>query len=304
MDRLQTMTVFCRVVEKSSFSVAADELDLSSASVSRQIAALEDELGAKLLTRTTRKISITDAGQAYYEGAKRVLEEFDRTNRLAMTYGQVPKGLLRVSAPMSFGILFVAPLITEFLREHKDIQVDLIFDDRVVDLVADHFDVAVRIRTDLPDSGIKVRRLAEAKRVLCAAPAYLERNGTPVKPEQLIDHNCLEYVLSSTARSFWQLLTPDGEIQRARVAGNARMNNSLALLHSIKAGLGIGMMPRFVVTRELGRGELVEILPDYPPPSHSIHLVHRLDRLVPPSLQTLMDFMATRMKRIAEDGDI
>lgn len=196
MDALTGMRVFRRVVERGSFSAAAADLDLSNGAVSKHIGQLEGHLGARLLNRTTRRLSLTEAGRTYYERCVRLLDDLDEAERAVRQLHAAPRGRLKISAPMSFGILHLAPALPEFGLRYPEVEVDVVLNDRFVDLIDEGYDVALRIITDLPDSTLVARRFTLVRRVVCAAPAYLERHGVPVTPDDLKRHHCLIYSLT------------------------------------------------------------------------------------------------------------
>src|SRR5215471_15353323 len=209
MDRMASMAAFTKVVGAGSFSAAAREMQVSQALVTKQIQELEGWLGARLLNRTTRRFSLTEVGTGFYERAARILEAVEEAKNAAGALQTVPRGRLRINAPVSFGLLHLAPVVTEFLQRFPDVSVELLVNDRVVDLLEGGFDVGVRIGR-LRDSSLIARRIGPIRLVVCAAPDYLARHGEPKTPEDLADHNCLEYTYFET-RGEWRLLNPDGK---------------------------------------------------------------------------------------------
>src|SRR5512132_3687854 len=208
MDNLADISVFVRVVERGSFTLAADELELSRAVVSKYISRLEERLGARLLNRTTRRLSLTEAGATLFEASRGAIERIDEAEAAVAQFQAAPRGRLRVSAPMSFGILHLGPAIADFAREYPAVMLDIRLDDRFVNLVEDGIDVAVRIGV-LTDSSLVARRLGTTRAVACASPAYLAQHGEPETPEDLASHNCLLYAYLATA-NVWRFLAPDG----------------------------------------------------------------------------------------------
>ena len=292
MDRLTAMGVFKRVVELSSFSAAARDLSLSNAAVSKNVSELEAHLGVRLLNRTTRRLSITEAGDAYYRRCVAVLEEIDAADREASTLAATPRGLLRVSAPMSLGLLHLAAAVPAFLRRYPDISVDLVLDDRVADLVHDGFDLALRGGAPLSDSSLACRRLAAIDRVVCAHPDYFAAHGTPAAPDDLTDHQCLIYSLSSTPRD-WRFQGPGGETA-VRVTGRFTANSSIALREALLDRLGIALIPTFVVGSDLKHGRLVPALPDWLPEDQSVYAVYPHRRFVSAKVRCFIDFLVER----------
>lgn len=303
MDRFRLMTMFRRVVELSSFSAAAADLDIDGATMSRQIAQLEAELGAKLLLRSTRKVSATAAGQAFYEGCVETIEAYELARSRVVDMATSPRGPIRVSAPMSFGIAHVAKILPRFISAFPDAQIELVLDDHVVDIVGEGFDAAIRIRTDLPDSGLTRKKLAHIRRCIVAAPLYLERHGHPATPDDLLRHNCIEYTLTTSARAHWSMGGTDGP-HEVEISGTYKSNNSLAMLPAIVAGLGIGLMPLFAVREFLADGSLVEILVENRPPPHTLCLVHGQSRLASATLRAFSDFLEVETRQLETSGMI
>lgn len=296
MDRTKAMETFCRVVERSSLTAAATELEITGAAISRQLAKLEARLGAKLLHRTTRRVSPTEAGRQYYEAALVALREVARAERVVTDARGIASGRLRISAPMSFGVAHLASIVAQFSARHSRIEVDMILDDSVVDIVSGHFDVALRIRTALPDSTLFARPLATIRRVMCASPDYLERHRSPASVVDLREHNCLSYTLASDLLH-WTLIGPNGKPATVRACGNLKFNNSLALASAAKAGAGIAVLPFFVAEPDLREGRLVEVLPGYAPPAHRLSAVHAHGTLPPAALRAFLDFVGAELKR-------
>lgn len=296
MDRTRAMEMFCRVVERSSLTTAAGDLEITGAAISRQLAKLEERLGAKLLYRTTRRVSLTEAGRKYYEAAVVALREVARAERIVTDIWEIPSGRLRINAPMSFGVVHLASIVAQFSASHGRIEVDMILDDSVVDVVSGYFDVALRIRTALPDSTLFARPLVAVRRVMCASPAYLKRRRAPARVADLSEHNCLTYTLASDLLH-WTLIGPNGKPATVRISGNLKFNNSLALAGAVKAGAGIAVLPFFVVEPDIREGRLIEILPGHVPPAHRLSAVHAHGTLLPAALRVFLDFVGAELKR-------
>jgi DNA-binding transcriptional LysR family regulator len=220
MDRLTGMKVFCAVVEAESFTGAAARLEMARSMVTKHVGALEEHLGARLLNRTTRRVSRTEAGHAYYERCRELLAELEEMDAAVHRLDERPRGLLKVSAPVSFGVRHLAPAVAGFMALHPELRIDLQVNDRVVDLLEEGFDLAIRIGR-LADSSLVARPLATTRMLLCASPAYLERHGAPAAPADLAQHRCLAYSLQST-RHEWQLTAPDGSTTEVRPLDAAR----------------------------------------------------------------------------------
>ncbi|MBF0213611.1 MAG: LysR family transcriptional regulator [Magnetococcales bacterium] len=297
MDRLAFMETFVRVVESGSFAEAARKGGLSRAAVSKYIEALEEHLGIRLLNRTTRSLHLTVEGELYYHRCCRILEEISEAEQSVTHLHAEPRGLLRVSAPMSFGALHLAQIVTEFLSAHPAVELDLVLNDRFVDLVEEGFDVAVRIGT-LGDSTLMVRRLANARLVACASPGYLASRGEPTSPEALSDHSCLLYSYTASP-GLWRFRR-DGEEFTARVTGLLRANNGEALRLAARSGLGIVLLPTFLVAEDLQAGLLKPLLTDYSLPLLGIHAVCPSTRHVSAKVRKFIDFLVNRLGRRPE----
>lgn len=293
MDRLESLRIFRKVAERSSFSGAARELGLSNAAVSKHVARLEAVLGARLIDRTTRRMSLTEAGRAYADRAARILDDLAEADRAVGHLQSAPRGLLRIAAPASFGAARLAQLMPQFLARHPEVSVDIAFNDRFVDLMEEGFDLALRIRTGLPDSQLMVRKLADVERVLCAAPAYLATRGAPSHPRDLARHDCLIYTLSTTPGA-WQFATPEGPLTVA-VTGRYRTNSTIAGLAALEAGLCINLSPRFVVEALLAAGRVVPLLEEFPAPPHGLYVVYPPGRHLSPKVRAFADFLSEQL---------
>ncbi len=285
------MAIFAAVVEAKSFSAAAKQLGMSKSAVSKQVGKLEDRLGARLLNRTTRRLSLTESGTTYYEYCARILEEAEQAESAVTVMHDRPRGTLRINAPVSFGILHLAPAINDFLEENQEITVDMTLDDRFVDLVEEGYDVAVRIG-EMKDSSLVARRLAPCRFVICAAPSYLGRHGVPESPEELVDHNCLVYTYSSTGE--WQFRSPQGEPRLVRLTGSFHANNGDALRAAALAGVGILVSPTFIVGDDLRNGSLKPVLVGYERHPAAVNAVFPHRRHLSPKVRAFVDFAAKR----------
>ncbi len=258
MDKFGAMRLYRRVVERGSFSAAARDLGLSNAAASKQVAALEAALGSRLLNRTTRRLAPTEAGRAYYERVVRLLDDLAEIEDAVGQLAAAPRGRLRVNAPMSFGLSDLAPLLPAFLERCPDIAIDLVMNDRRVDLIEDGFDVALRIAAELDDSSLLARRIGQVGQLLCAAPSYLDRHGAPATPADLADHDCLLYSLARPLDEL-RFVTADGGEQRVKVRGRLHANNGDALRPAAVAGLGLWPTPDFLAAEALASGRLVSL---------------------------------------------
>ena len=299
VDNLADIAVFVRVVERGSFTLAADDLELSRAVVSKYLTRLEDRLGARLLNRTTRRLSLTEAGAALFEASRGALERIEDAEQAIAHLQSAPRGRLRVSAPMSFGILHLGPAFADFAQAFPDVTLDVRLDDRFVNLVEEQVDVAVRIGA-LTDSSLVARRLAPARSVVCASPAYLAEHGEPETPQDLASHDCLLYSYQSTA-NVWRFTDRDGNETPVAVTGSLRVNNGIVLAEAAVAGRGVLMTPTFYVGHLLRAGKLRAILPGYRLlPELAVHAVWPQRGYVPPKVRAFVDFLAQRFGRKPE----
>lgn len=293
MEPLADIAVFVRVVDSGSFTAAAARLDLSKSVVSKHVTRLEEQLGARLLNRTTRRLSLTEAGRLLYERSRKGLAEIEEATFEVSRLQEAPRGALMINAPMSFGILHLAPALPEFLRRYPELTVDMSLDDRQVNVIEEGFDVSVRI-AELPDSSLVARRIAPCRHVIVAAPSYLARHGTPQTPEDLRHHNIVTYRYQESALE-WHFRGPDAKTTSVAVSGSLAMNNSLALRAALLEGVGITRTPTFVVGQDIREGRLVALLREYEPPELTIFLVYAQRRHQSPKVRAFVDFIAERI---------
>ncbi len=292
MDRFDELNTFVRVVESGSFTAAADALDTAKSAVSRRIAELEKRLGAQLFHRTTRRLNLTDSGRAFYEHAKRILEDLEEAeSRVAQANCEL-SGRLRIALPMSFGLRHMSSAVCDFGEKHPRIRFDLDFNDRRVDLVQDGFDVAVRIG-HLEDSTLVARRLFDARTVIVASREYLERRGEPVEPADLSRHDILAYSnVPVTDRWYWR--DADGERRSVPVEVTLKANSGEYLCDAAVAGHGIVMQPTFIVHGHIARGELVPLLTGYAWPVSAAYAIYPPTRHLSYRVRAFIDFLAER----------
>ena len=293
MDSLTDIVVFVRVVDDGSFTRAAERLKLSRSVVSKYVTRLEGRLGARLLNRTTRRLSLTEAGRIFYQRSRRGLQDIEEAEAEVSRLQEKPRGVLRINSPMSFGILHIAPALPEFLAQHPEVSVEMNLDDRVVDVIEEGFDVSIRI-AEMPDSSLIARRLAPCRHVIVAAPAYLEKHGTPRTPEDLRDHNIISFSYQASAYD-WHFISPDNKQISVPVSGSMQANNSLALREALLRGVGITRTPTFVVGKDVQDGHLLSILGNYRTLEVSIYLVYPQRRHLSPKVRAFVDFMADRI---------
>jgi DNA-binding transcriptional LysR family regulator len=298
MERSGEMEVFARVVQHGAFSAAARSLDLTPSAVSKLIARLEDRLGARLLLRTTRALTLTEEGEAYLRAAERILQELNEADQ-AVAAGAV-RGYLRVNASLPFGGMFVAPLIPAFLERHPDVIVDLSLTDEVIDLVAQRTDIAIRVGA-LPDSALMARKLAQSRRVVCAAPAYLDREGIPQTPADLRDHDCMRFNFRR-ARTAWPF-RQDGIDLEQPISGSMLLNNGETMRQMALAGVGIVRLGRFHVAADIAAGTLVPLLEPFNPGDlELIHAIHVGGGHVPRRVRAFIDYLAESVGRLPVFG--
>lgn len=289
MDQLSGLKAFCRVVDAGGFSAAAVELNVSHTVVSKQVRQLETMLGAQLLNRTTRKLSLTEAGHTYYDYARRILDELRDADLAITQHHAVPRGTLRINAPMAFGTLDVTPWLPRFIARYPELKVDLVCNDRFVDLIDEGFDVALRLAREMPDSTLMAKRLATSTAMLVAAPAYLERHGTPRAAQDLARHNCLTYTLVPKPNE-WTFTAPDGSRQTVLVRGNFQANTGIALRSVALAGVGIATTASFIVHADLQSGALVPVLADHVLRARDLYAVYPHNRHLSPKVRAFIDF--------------
>lgn len=288
MDKTQEMASFVAVVEAGSFVAAADALGLSKAAVSRHVGDLEQRLGARLLHRTTRRLSLSDDGQLFYARAKELLAAIDEAESEITSRSGEPAGLLRINAPLTFGVLHLAPLWGRFADVHPKVSLEIDLSDRIVDLVEEGYDLAVRI-TNLPSSQLVSRQLATSRMVLCASPEYLRRHGVPAHPRDLAAHRVISYSYWST-RDEWRFTGPEGEVQ-VRTQPRIHANNGDTCRAAALDHQGIILQPDFLVGEDLRAGRLVELLPGYASLTIGIHAMYPSRKHLPIKTRRMVDFL-------------
>jgi len=296
MDKLQAMQLFARVVDSGSYTAAAEQMEISRALASKLVQALEDQLGVRLLHRTTRRLSLTEAGKAYYQRISEILAQLTEAEAEAAELQIEPRGRLRVSAPVSFSILHLGKPLSDFQRKYPRVELELNLNDRQVDLVEDGFDLAIRIGR-LADSSLVARRLATSGILTVASPAYLGWHGVPRHPGDLADHNCLQYTLSAR-RDEWSFERGQ-EKASVRVKGTLHVNNGDMISAAAVEGMGIAISPSFIVHEQLRRGDLVRVLPDWRIPDLGVYAVYPAGRSVPAKTRSLIDFLVERFQPFA-----
>lgn len=292
MDKLTALTVFRRVAELESFSGAARELGLSNTAVSKNVRELEAALGARLIHRTTRRLHLTAAGEDYYRRAAAILDELAAADAAVMESSDAPRGLLRVSAPMSLGLTLLAPAVGEFLATYPELRVELELNDRKVDLIREGFDVALRGGGPLADSSLVARKLMPLDRYVCGSPGYFERHPEPERPEDLAHHRCLIYSLSDQPTRWTFRRGPT--TRSVDIAGPLRVNSSLALVSAAVAGAGLAWVPAFAVEQELQRKTLRPVLREWQSEPQALYVLFPQHQQTSHKVRRFIDWLAGR----------
>ena len=288
MTDLNLMAIFARVVEAGSFAEAARRMATSRSAISKAVAKLEKELGARLLNRTTRYLSLTEIGASVSEHCTRMLSEAEQARKLVDSLTTAPRGLLRVSASVAFGTLHIAPALAVFLSRYPEIRIDLTITDRWVDLAEVGYDVAIRV-TGAPPPNWVARKLAPVRRKLCATPGYFDQRGVPQSPADLVHHNCLDYTRSGE-QGHWRFTGPDGDIS-VPVTGPLHVDDDEALSQAVLGGLGIGLLPTFIIGKDLQSGKLQAALSEYIPVEQHVYAMYLPTRHLPSKVRVFIDFL-------------
>ena len=287
MTPISDLEIFARVVTAGNMSAAGREMGLSPAVVSKRISHLEERLGARLFQRTTRQLTLTEAGQGFYDRIVNILAGIEEAEAFVTRRNAMPRGTLRVSAPTAFGRMHIAPYLGDFLGQYPDLRLDLNLSDSIVDIVGAGFDAAIRI-AELEDSSLVAKKLAPSHRVICAAPSYLKAAGEPESLADLANHNCL----APSAQEVWRLQGPEGPAS-VRVSGNVRTNSTEVVRESVLAGVGIGLRSTWDVGPELKSGKLKIVLPQYQEsPRVAVYAVYPCRQYVPAKLRVFVDFLS------------
>lgn len=293
MDKFLEMKTFAAVVDGGSFVQAADTLDMSKPAVSRHVAELEQRLGVRLLQRTTRKLSLTEEGRHFYGRCKTVLADVEVAEEEITAKSIAVKGLIKVNVPVSFGLLELAPLWPDFMTKYPDVELDITLADRIVDLVEEGYDLAVRIAR-LPNSSLVSRKLASTRLVLCASPGYLKKHGKPKHPSELTEHAVLSYSLLATGDQ-WDFDGPEGKVS-VTVKPIMRTNSGDTCIAAARKSKGVVLQPSFMVNADLHSGALVELMPTYRSVEFGIFAVYPTRQYVSPKVRALIDFLSHAMK--------
>lgn len=285
---LNLLAVFARVVEAGSFAEAARRLATSRSAVSKAVAKLEVALGARLLNRTTRHLSLTEIGAAVAEHGSRIVEEAAEAENLVASLASEPRGVLRVSASVAFGTLHIAPALAGFLPLYPQLKVDLTITDRRVDLAEEGYDVAICVTGEPPQHWV-VRKLAPVRRKLCATPEYFQQRGVPLTPTDLVSHNCLDYTRSGE-QGRWRFTGPEGDIS-VPVNGPLHVDDDEALSQAVLGGLGMGLLPTFIIGKDLQSGKLQAVLSEYIPVERHVYAMYLPTRHLPSKVRVFIDYL-------------
>jgi DNA-binding transcriptional LysR family regulator len=291
MKNLVGMAIFARVAEAKSFSAAARRLNLSKSMVSKEVTKLEKSLGARLINRTTRQLSLTEIGAAFYEHCARVIQEAEEAELLVGRLHSEPRGVLKLTAPVAFATLHVASALPEFLAQYPEVQVDLTLSDRLFDLAEEGYDLSIRIARTLPPN-VVARQLAPINRVVCATPGYFEKHGVPATPQALASHNCIVYT-HANPDLIWRFRGAEGEIV-VPVRGNLRLNDDEAAWQAVLGGLGVSILPTFIVGEDLQAGTLKTVLSQYVPVEQNLYALYLPNRHLSAKVRVFIDFLVAR----------
>lgn len=289
MDKFESIRAFTEVVEAGGFAAAARKMQLSRSAVNKLVINLENHLGVQLLYRTTRQVTVTDTGRAFYDRCLDILSSLEEAESAVSQQQSQPVGNLKINAPMSFGISVLGTKIAEFMTRYKDVRIQLTLEDRFVDPIAEGYDLVIRLSVPVSSSRAIAHQITTIPRVICAAPSYLKAKGIPTHPYQLKDHSCLHYGYLTTGCK-WQLIN-EGKEEQVLIEGIFCSNNGEVLRDAAVSGLGIAMLPSFIVERELANGELQVILPDYHPPELTLCLIYPVNRHLSTKVQLFTQFI-------------
>jgi DNA-binding transcriptional LysR family regulator len=288
------MHLFVRVAELSSFSAVAQQMGLARSAVTRQIASLEQHLGIKLMVRSTRRLMLTSAGSAYLEKCRVILNLVEAAETGVAEERQTPRGMIRISLPLTYGLMRVAPILLDFARRYPEVQLDMDYTDRRVNLIEEAIDLSVRITSRLGATEI-ARRIGSSQLQTVASPAYLAEHGTPLHPSELLHHECLSYTTTADSKQTWSFEV-DGVLTAYPIRARIHSNNGEALNDAVERGLGIALQPDFIIERSLQLGKVVTILNEFPLPELGIYAMLPSNRQVPHRVRVLMDFLADQLR--------
>ena len=289
MDRLSEMEAFAAVIDQGGFTDAARKLGISKSAVSKHVSSLETRLGARLLNRTTRRVSPTEIGMVYYDRARRVLLDAVEADALVTSMQSAPSGVLRVSVATDFGVNHLSPILGDFLHDFPDVTVNLELNNRYVELISEGYDLAVRVG-ELEDSSLRARQLTQTHFRLVASESYLQKFGRPMKIEDLNAHRLLHHT-SQSVQDSWRIKSPTGEMRYVRSTAWLTVNDGQSLLNAAKSGLGIAYLPSFLYAPAVERGEVVDVIPSLPFETQGIYAVYPPGRFTQPKVRAFIDFL-------------
>lgn len=290
---LVAMGIFARVAEAKGFSAAARRLGISKSVVSKEVAKLEKSLGARLLNRTTRQLSLTEVGAAFYDHCARIVQEAEEAALLVDRLHAKPRGVLKCTAPVAFATLHIAAVLPDFLARYPEVQIDMTVGDRFFELADEGFDLAIRIARELPPNMV-ARKLAPINRVVCATPGYFEKHGIPIVPQDLAEHNCLVYT-HANPDSYWRFRSSEGDIV-VPVRGNLKLNDDEVIWQAVRGGLGISILPTFTVGNDLQSGHLQAVLAEYIPTETNLYALYLPNRHLSAKVRVFIDFLLERFE--------
>ena len=297
MDRLTEMEAFATVVDQGGFTDAARKMGISKSAVSKHVSSLEARLGARLLNRTTRRVSPTEIGLVYYDRARRVLNDAGEADSIVTAMQSAPSGVLRMSVATDFGVSLLSPVLDEFLADYPDISVNMVLKNRYVELISEGFDMSIRVG-EMEDSSLRARKITETTQRLIAAPRYFQAHGRPMKIDDLNEHRLLHYSNQASA-NVWKITAPSGEVRQVRGTGWLTVNDGQSLLNAAVKGLGIAYLPSFLYHEAMAQGLVADVIPDLPPTTLGIYAVYPPGRFTQPKVRAFIDFL---VDRFAEKG--
>ena len=299
MDRLTEMEAFATVVDQGGFTDAAKKMGISKSAVSKHVSSLESRLGARLLNRTTRRVSPTEIGLAYYDRARRVLNDAGEADALVTAMQSAPSGMLRVSVATDFGVNHLSPVLGDFLHSYPDITVNMVLNNRYVELISEGFDLAIRVG-ELEDSSLRARKLCETNKRMIAAPGYFQQFGRPQKIDDLNEHKLLHYS-NQASGNVWKVTAPSGEKRQVRTAGSLTVNDGQSLLNAAIGGLGIAYLPSFLYAEPLRQGLLEDVIPELPMEVQGIYAIYPPGRYTQPKVRAFIDFLVDQFRDKGSD---
>ncbi|MFO7920528.1 LysR family transcriptional regulator [Rhodobacteraceae bacterium W635] len=294
MDRLTEMEAFATVVDQGGFTDAAKKMGISKSAVSKHVSSLETRLGARLLNRTTRRVSPTEIGLAYYDRARRVLNDAGEADALVTAMQSAPSGMLRVSVATDFGVNHLSPILGDFLHSYPEITVNMVLNNRYVELISEGFDMAIRVG-ELEDSSLRARKLTETNKRMIASPDYFQQHGRPQRIDDLNDHKLLHYS-NQASGNVWKITAPSGEQRQVRTAGSLTVNDGQSLLNAAIGGLGIAYLPSFLYAEPLRKGLLEDAIPDLPMETQGIYAIYPPGRYTQPKVRAFIDFLVEKFR--------